>query len=498
MSSAGGGDQTAFFQFASRVVSQDDVEDGDVLVPITGLSKTFAKLAAECIQHIIDASPDFAAKVEAEGGWKIRIKAAEMFAKKIVQKPDRNPHKLLLCFIVAIHLYTQEWVLYKELNACLRSRDRKRLLPFFPYLRLLLTAFSCIPPSAVTVFRGVKKDLTGKFLKGEQAVWWSVTSTTSSMGTLQEEMFLGKSGKRTMFCIASKTFRDIRHYSAIGVEAECCGLPGTCFHIDDLLDQGDLQIVQMSENMEDCMLDFTPDVPAYAALEASTCASAALLPAVFTASSVSPLPPSSSLPAGGSAIVPPAAGSAIVPPAAGSAPASQTSSPIAAELQALADVFVSLKVGPKETCVAFAVELSKQGVMAVEDFSEVTEADARDMMARAGMSKLQQNRVVQAEAERKSAAAAAAAAKKAQDEAAAAKKAQDEAAAAEKKVRGLLPCVGFKHASCATRHPPLQAAAAARIAGKPDIIAAAKSGDLALVQDHVTADASCVSHRDKW
>jgi len=282
---AGGGDQTAIVQFASRVVSQDDVEDGDVLVPITGLSKTFAKLAAECIQHIIDASPDFAAKVEAEGGWKIRIKAAEMFAKKIVQKPDRNPHKLLLCFITAIHLYTQEWVLYKELNSCLRSRDRKRLLPFFPYLRLLLTAFSCIPPSAVTVFRGVKKDLAGKFVKGEQAVWWSVTSTTTSMGTLQEEMFLGKSGKRTMFCIASKTFRDIRHYSAIGVEAECCGLPGSCFDIDDLLDQGDLQIVQMSENMADCMLDFTPDVAAYVALEALGGAPAAPPPAVFPAPS---------------------------------------------------------------------------------------------------------------------------------------------------------------------------------------------------------------------
>jgi hypothetical protein len=94
----------------------------------------------------------------------------------------------------------------------------------------------------------------------------------------------------------------------------------------------------------------------------------------------------------------------------GSAAAPQSSPPVAAELQALADAFVSLKVGLKETCVVFAVELSKQGVVAVEDFSEVTEADARDMMARAGMSKLQQNRVIQAEAERKSAAAAAAAA----------------------------------------------------------------------------------------
>jgi hypothetical protein len=272
-------------QFASRVVSHDDVEDGDVLVPITGVSKTFAKLAADCIQHIIDTSPDFAAKVEAEGGWKMRIKAAEMFARKIVKKPDRNPYRLLTCFIMAIHLYTQEWALYKELNACLRSRDRKRLLPFFPYLRLLLTAFSCIPPSAVTVFRGVKKDLAGKFVKGEQAVWWSVTSTTTSMGTLQEEMFLGKKGKRTMFCIASNTFRDIRLYSAIGVEAECCGLPGTCLDINDLLDQGDLQIVQMSENVDDCMLDFTPDVAAYVALETWDGAPAAPLPAVFSAPS---------------------------------------------------------------------------------------------------------------------------------------------------------------------------------------------------------------------
>ena len=40
------------FQFASRVVSEDDVEDGDVLVPVTGLGKTFAKLAAACILHI--------------------------------------------------------------------------------------------------------------------------------------------------------------------------------------------------------------------------------------------------------------------------------------------------------------------------------------------------------------------------------------------------------------------------------------------------------------
>ena len=43
----------------------------------------------------------------------------------------------------------------------------------------------------------------------------------------------------------------------------------------------------------------------------------------------------------------------------------------------------------------------------------------------------------------------------------------------------------------------LQAAAAARIKGKPDIFKAAKSGDLSLVRDHVTADPSCVGRRDE-
>ncbi len=38
----------------------------------------------------------------------------------------------------------------------------------------------------------------------------------------------------------------------------------------------------------------------------------------------------------------------------------------------------------------------------------------------------------------------------------------------------------------------LQAAAAARVAGKPSIIKAAKSGDIELVRDHVTADPACV------
>ena len=45
-------------------------------------------------------------------------------------------------------------------------------------------------------------------------------------------------------------------------------------------------------------------------------------------------------------------------------------------------------------------------------------------------------------------------------------------------------------------HACLQAAATASIKGKPGIIEAARDGDIKLVQDHLTADASCVGCRD--
>ena len=45
-------------------------------------------------------------------------------------------------------------------------------------------------------------------------------------------------------------------------------------------------------------------------------------------------------------------------------------------------------------------------------------------------------------------------------------------------------------------HPHVQAAAAARIAGKPDIFNAAASGDVKLVEDHCIADPACVHQRD--
>ena len=103
-------DDQAVLNFALRVVCED--EAGDNLIPIVGLSGALLKAAADCVQHIIDHCPEFAARAAAEGGFKMRIKAAEMFARKVHGNAAKNPHKLLQAFIAAIHLYTQESCLW--------------------------------------------------------------------------------------------------------------------------------------------------------------------------------------------------------------------------------------------------------------------------------------------------------------------------------------------------------------------------------------------------
>jgi len=168
-----------------------------------------------------------------------------------------------------------------------------------------MTALSCIPASSITVYRGVKKDLAGKFVRGESVTFWSVTSTTFNVEVLQEEMFLGKVGDRTMFTIAAKTVRDIQPYSAMGLtESEFISLPGTSYDVQGVLDQGALKIVQLEENVAECMLDFEPDVQAYAALEAGS----TVAPALSSPSTATPAPFPAPVVSGGSATMsPPAA-----------------------------------------------------------------------------------------------------------------------------------------------------------------------------------------------
>ncbi|CAF4163377.1 unnamed protein product, partial [Rotaria sp. Silwood2] len=85
----------------------------------------------------------------------------------------------------AIRLYTMEVkfrALYSILNELLRDRDRQKLIPWFPYLKLFITAlFKMQPCSAKVIYRGVKADLHLKYRPGEHYIWWAFSSCTLSL-----------------------------------------------------------------------------------------------------------------------------------------------------------------------------------------------------------------------------------------------------------------------------------------------------------------------------
>ncbi|CAF4371167.1 unnamed protein product, partial [Rotaria magnacalcarata] len=91
------------------------------------------------------------------------------------------------------------------MNATLRSEQRKNLVPWFLYLRLILTALARLPSKRHSVFRGAKENLWLDYPTGQIFIWWGFSSCTSSIEVLENEQFFGKTGNRTLFQIHSTT-----------------------------------------------------------------------------------------------------------------------------------------------------------------------------------------------------------------------------------------------------------------------------------------------------
>jgi hypothetical protein len=72
----------------------------------------------------------------------------------------------------AIQLYTMEWKSSFHLNAALRAQDRRLLVPYFSYLKLILSALCKLRSSRKIVWRGVKADLNSQYPVGKTVVWW--------------------------------------------------------------------------------------------------------------------------------------------------------------------------------------------------------------------------------------------------------------------------------------------------------------------------------------
>jgi len=197
--------------------------------------------------------------------------------------PNQNQLEILsLDEAASIYLYTMNSPVYKLMNEALyKSKSIERntnLEPFFPYLKLLLTAKDKLPTyKKSVVFRGMKfktknerdnvlelyKTLYSKNdPKNRKAlVWWNVSSCTESIEALENEQFLGKSGYRIRFTINAQpgkflSGKDIQNYSQFGaMEAEILLSPGSLFEIKGIADAGnDLHDIHLEEINPDKLL----------------------------------------------------------------------------------------------------------------------------------------------------------------------------------------------------------------------------------------------------
>lgn len=160
----------------------------------------------------------------------------------------------------AISLYTQPWnaekSFYLFLNRALRDGNRDHLAHFFPYLKLFVTALGKIPIERRHVYRGVRQNIAGEYHRDHAYYWWAFNSCTTSVDVLQEELFLGKDGTRTMFDIECHSGRHITEFSTLQKENEVLLLPGFHFKVKAKLDAGNgLIIIQIEE------LDAQPPPP---------------------------------------------------------------------------------------------------------------------------------------------------------------------------------------------------------------------------------------------
>ena len=220
--------------FAARLVDLDASLFEAGLSPITGIA------TAELLPFV-DAVKRCGVK-----GLALNIKCAAKHGTTM--KNHGAGGALTADHIAAIHMYTQDCAFYRTLNLCLRARDRTGVAPFFSYLRLLLEALRQLPAQKRTVYRGVKLDLSAKFRKGDEPVWWSVTSTSTTMEVLQSKEFCGQDGLRTVFVVQAVHARDIAAFSAFAYEEELILLPGSQLAVKAVVSMGGgLHLVQMDE-----------------------------------------------------------------------------------------------------------------------------------------------------------------------------------------------------------------------------------------------------------
>eukprot|EP00698_Gefionella_okellyi_P000660 TRINITY_DN10585_c0_g1_i1.p1 TRINITY_DN10585_c0_g1~~TRINITY_DN10585_c0_g1_i1.p1 ORF type:complete len:612 (-),score=131.13 TRINITY_DN10585_c0_g1_i1:99-1907(-) len=226
-------------QFAVRVQSVVE-EKGDMLSPIFGVRQRPLLTLREAIQ-------DCPVREVTRYAYFAKLAMQAMAAER-----GALPYGLTIEEAASIRLYTDQWEtaedsLYFRMNSVLRSADRGGVKPFFNYLKLLFTALDKLPKVQATVYRGVCSDLRTTYQRGRQLPWWAFSSCSDRLDVLQNDMFLGEHGHRTMFHITVRGGVRVREFSSFQGEDEVLLMPGIFLQVDSTLQQQDLTLVQLHE-----------------------------------------------------------------------------------------------------------------------------------------------------------------------------------------------------------------------------------------------------------
>jgi hypothetical protein len=211
-------------------------EPGQMMLPIQGYEKMPLVILEKAVEPLVSIVPE--------------VKRMVWIVKQNCKNP---PDNLSSDESASIMLYSMGWQpiensFYNILNRTLCIQDRSVLKPWFLYLKLVFTALSKIPSEKHYVYRGVKKDLSNYYPQGKIFVWWGFSSCTKSIHILENELFLGKTGTRTLFTIDCHSGKDIYRHSMYKKENEVLLPPARQFRVVSCMNAGNgLNFIQIEE-----------------------------------------------------------------------------------------------------------------------------------------------------------------------------------------------------------------------------------------------------------
>jgi hypothetical protein len=110
---------------------------------------------------------------------------------------------------------------------------------------------SKLPKFKGIVWRGVNKDVSTAFKRGQKITWWSVSSCSKSVDIISG--FLDKAPQSTLFNIECSAGKCIAEYTNYPSEDEVIFMPGTTFEVvsNPLHHHGGLHVIHLKEITDD-------------------------------------------------------------------------------------------------------------------------------------------------------------------------------------------------------------------------------------------------------